>query len=302
MLYLGSIRLPDDAEEFTSLFGDGQTVKGNYKYRMTCYENHYPYGVFPQRELQYVEFAPITIFAGGNGSGKSTLLNVIAEKLQLARSAPFNTTPFFRDYIRLCRVNDGEEAEIPRHSRIITSDDVFQSILQNRRVNERRDRERDDLLAEYWGERHRRENGGGIRQGNVLDYADELHRSNLTRKTPSKYVNAQLSRPAEEASNGECALEFFTNAIGEDALYLLDEPENSLSPVFQVRLVSFLAEAVRFYGCQLVIATHSPILLSLRGARIYDMDSRPVSVTRWTELENVRLLHDFFAEHEEEFE
>ena len=111
-----------------------------------------------------------------------------------------------------------------------------------------------------------------------------------------------LSRPAEEASNGECALKFFTDAIGEDSLYLLDEPENSLSPVFQVQLASFLLEAARFYGCQLVIATHSPILLSIRGARIYDMDACPVTTTRWTELPNVRLLHDFFREHEEDFD
>jgi hypothetical protein len=40
----------------------------------------------------------------------------------------------------------------------------------------------------------------------------------------------------------------------------------------------------------------------MRGARIYDMDARPVSATRWTELENVRLLYDFFAEHRDEFE
>ena len=32
---------------------------------------------------------------GKNGAGKSTLLNIIAEKLQLTRSAPFNNTPFF---------------------------------------------------------------------------------------------------------------------------------------------------------------------------------------------------------------
>jgi len=300
MLYLGSLRLPDGDAEFTALYGDLKAGnRGNYKYRMTCYENHYPFGVFPQRELEYVEFAPITIFAGGNGSGKSTLLNVIAEKLALSRTSPFNTTPFFRDYIKLCRTNDGEETDIPRASRIITSDDVFQSILSSRRINERRDAERDALMQEYWDRR----NEGGFRM-HSLDEADALKRYNhLSRKksTPSKFVREYLSRPAEEASNGECALEFFTNAIGEDSLYLLDEPENSLSPAFQTRLVTFLVEAARFYGCQLIIATHSPILLSMHGARIYNMDARPVEVCRWTELENVRLLHDFFREHDEEF-
>ena len=105
-----------------------------------------------------------------------------------------------------------------------------------------------------------------------------------------------------EHSNGESAFIYFCEKIKEPGLYLLDEPENSLSPVFQVQLASFLLEAARFYGCQLVIATHSPILLSIRGARIYDMDARPVTTARWTELPNVRLLHDFFREHEEDFD
>ncbi|MBE6561612.1 MAG: AAA family ATPase [Ruminococcaceae bacterium] len=295
MQYLHSLRLPDGETEFMQL------AKGDYRGQMTCYENQYPFGIFPKRELERVEFAPITIFAGGNGSGKSTILNVLAEKLRLGRDAPFNTTPFFEEYIRLCRVDDGDHAPVPRASRIITSDDVFQSILANRRASEARDAEREALLREYWEERGRRENGAGYRLTS-LDYADKLKKSNLTRGTPSKYVREFLSRPTQEASNGECALDFFAGAIGENALYLLDEPENSLSPLYQTQLVQFLTDSVRFYGCQLVIATHSPILLALRGARIYDMDARPVSPCRWTELENVRLLHAFFREHDEDFD
>ena len=291
MQYLHSIRLPSGEQEFTQL------AANDYRGQMTCFENQYPFGIFPERELSRVEFAPITIFAGGNGSGKSTLLNVLAEKLQLGRGAPFNTTPFFGDYIRLCRV-DYEEGSAG--GRIITSDDVFQSILAGREANRRRDAEREALLREYWEERGRRERGNGFRMTS-LDYADKLKKSNLTRGTPSRYVREYLSRPTQEASNGECALDFFANAIGENALYLLDEPENSLSPLYQTKLVQFLEDSVRFYGCQLVIATHSPILLSLRGARIYNMDARPVSGCRWTELENVRLLHDFFCDRDDEF-
>ena len=50
-----------------------------------------------------------------------------------------------------------------------------------------------------------------------------------------------------------------------------------------------------------MISTHSPFLLSLRGAKIYDLDSDPVDVRRWTELENVRTYYDFFKKHEREF-
>ena len=43
-----------------------------------------------------------------------------------------------------------------------------------------------------------------------------------------------------------------------------------------------------------MIATHSPFVLAIRGAKIYDLDEEPVDVKRWTELENVRAYYDFF--------
>ena len=85
-------------------------------------------------------------------------------------------------------------------------------------------------------------------------------------------------------------------------MFLLDEPENSLSPERQRELVQFIGDAARFYGCQFVIATHSPFLLSMRGAKIYDLDEEPVDVKRWTQLGNVRAYYDFFRERAREFE
>ena len=68
-----------------------------------------------------------------------------------------------------------------------------------------------------------------------------------------------------------------------------------------MELAQFLQESARFYNCQFVLATHSPFLLAMPGARVYDLDSAPVQPRRWTELENVRAYYDFFKEHEEEF-
>ena len=65
--------------------------------------------------------------------------------------------------------------------------------------------------------------------------------------------------------------------------------------------MQFLENAVRFFGCQFVISTHSPFLLSMKGARIYDLDEDPVDVKKWTQLENVRAYYQFFKEHEDEF-
>ena len=58
--------------------------------------------------------------------------------------------------------------------------------------------------------------------------------------------------------------------------YLLDEPENSLSAENQLKLKQFIEDSARFYNCQFIISTHSPFILSLTDALIYDLDSNPV--------------------------
>ena len=103
-------------------------------------------------------------------------------------------------------------------------------------------------------------------------------------------------------SNGESAMGFFTSQIDENALYLLDEPENSLSVERQMELQKLILDSARYFGCQFVIATHSPVLLSIPDALIYDLDEDPVRTKRWTELKNVRTYYEFFKSHEKEFE
>ena len=133
------------------------------------------------------------------------------------------------------------------------------------------------------------------------DYDELKRRNSARRKTQSSYVREQLMDNVRELSNGESANFYFKQRIGTDALYLLDEPENSLSPQGQIELAEYLEQAVRFMGCQLVISTHSPFLLAMRGAKIYDLDTHPVDIKRWTELGEVRVYADFFTLHQEEF-
>ena len=120
-------------------------------------------------------------------------------------------------------------------------------------------------------------------------------------KTQSKYIRRNLMDNVREHSNGESAFLYFAEKITENGLYLLDEPENSLSPEKQQELFIFLEDSARFFGCQFIICTHSPFLLSMRNAKIYDLDEEMVDVKRWTELKNVRAYYDFFKQHEREF-
>ena len=135
-----------------------------------------------------------------------------------------------------------------------------------------------------------------------LDDYEKLKKVTLARsKTQSQYIRETMMGNVREHSNGESAFIYFEEKIKENALYLLDEPENSLSPERQLELLQFIEESARFYGCQFIIATHSPFLLSMRSAKIYDLDENPVDVKRWTELGNVRAYYEFFKKHDGEF-
>ncbi len=298
MQYLKSFTLPNDSDELDYLLSckSGTLTKLD----MQCYaSNQYPFGIFPHKRLSKIEFEPITIFYGGNGSGKSTLLNVIAEKLRLERTAPFNNSPIIEDYLGFCdyRLSYGTPY-LPDGSAIITSDGVFDFLLDIRTINEGIDRRREELLREYdvtvkseW-------------QMKSLDDYEELRRRNEARRgTKSQYVAKRMQNLEYRMhSNGESAFAYFTNKIEANALYLLDEPENSLSAKLQRELATFLEEAVRFYGCQLIISTHSPFLLSMSGAKIYDLDGDPACVKKWSELENIRAYYELFSGRRGEFE
>ena len=71
-----------------------------------------------------------------------------------------------------------------------------------------------------------------------------------------------------------------------------------LSPSRQLALLSLLKLAVEERGAQLVIATHSPILMAYPGAEILSFDSAPPRVVAWAELEHVTLVRDFLARPE----
>ena len=261
MIYLSHFQFPDQEQEYDFIL----------RQKRTCYDTYYPFQILTKHRLRMLDFEPVTILYGGNGSGKTTALNVIAEKLNLKRGAP-------------------------AEGRIITSDDVFDFMLNLRSLNAGIDRKRETLFDDYLDAKY------SHFQMRSLDDYERLKKVNLARSnTQSKFVRKSLMDNVREHSNGESALLYFEEKIQDNGLYLLDEPENSLSPEKQQELLKFLEESMRFYGCQFIIATHSPFLLSMKGAKIYDLDEEPVDVKRWYELENVRAYYEFFKKHEGEF-
>jgi predicted ATPase len=187
--------------------------------------------------------------------------------------------------------------DIPANSRIITSDDVFDYMLEIRSLNEGVALRREEVREEYLDAKYARF------QVKTMEDFERLRRVNKARrKTQTQFVKSEVIDSVRELSNGESAYKYFTEKIGENGLYILDEPENSLSPGRQMELKGFIEDSVRFFGCQFIISTHSPFLLATPQARVYDLDGAPAGVRRWTELENVRLYHDFFTARRDEFD
>lgn len=285
MIYLSHFQFPDREIEYDFILSQ----------KRTCYDTWYPFQILSRHGLIMLDFEPVTILYGGNGSGKTTVLNVIAEKLNLKRDTLYNRSSFFEDYTALCSYE--AEGGVPEEGRIITSDDVFDFMLNLRSLNVRIDRKRETLFDDYLDAKY------SHFQMRSLDDYEHLKKVNLARSnTQSKFVQKSLMDNVREHSNGESAFLYFSEKIRENGLYLLDEPENSLSPGKQQELLKFLEDSMRFYGCQFIIATHSPFLLSMKGAKIYDLDEEIVDVKRWYELENVREYYAFFKKHEREFE
>lgn len=284
MVYLSTFKFPHVELEYDFIMGQ----------KRTCYDTYYPFQVLSKHNLLRLDFEPVTILYGGNGSGKTTALNVIAEKTGLLRDTLYNRSNFFEDYTKMC--SSEEELKIPEGSRIITSDDVFDFMLDLRSINDGISRKRDELLEEYLDIKY-----SNFRVKSLEDFDHLKKVVSSRRNTQSGYIRKNIKDNVREHSNGESAFLYFADKIRENCLYLLDEPENSLSPEKQQELLKFLEDSARFFGCQFVIATHSPFLLSMKGAKIYDMDEETVDVKRWSELKNVRAYYEFFKMHEREF-
>lgn len=287
----------------------------------TCFEFFYPLNIFPQKGLGRVEFAPVTIFYGGNGSGKSTMLNIIAARLKVLREIPFKPGPFFDWYVNgvdrnvmfggtmkhihldPLSFNSGLSEEwkgIPAESRILASEDVFDKTLTIRGRNREIDRQR-DMVAQKWWAYNVEGKHPNLTTVHGPEYEAWRGVHSMRGKSMSRVIKEEVGFNIKTGSNGENAFEFFMEKVQGNALYLLDEPENSLSATWQVKLASYLEGMARFEGCQFVIATHSPFLLGIRDAKIFDLDSDGVPVRKWTDLENVRQYFAFFRERNGEF-
>lgn len=184
------------------------------------------------RTLDLAFTKPVTFFVGENGTGKSTLLEAIAV---------------------LCRlpVSGGGRSELADRHGPERGSELSQAL---RPTFHRHPLDGYFLRAEF--------------HAHFATLLDE-------READPDFIEDPFmrygGRSLHTRSHGESFLNVLQNRV-RGGVYLLDEPESALSPQRQLALLSLMDELVRAGKTQLVIATHSPILLTFPGARIVCFD------------------------------
>jgi predicted ATPase len=282
LIYLKEFKILNEDEEWRLL------VSGE---KRRIYNNIYPFKIFSEKEFENISFSDITILYGNNGSGKTTLLNIIANKLKSFRKNELDFGRYFNMYVDACEARLSD-FNYPDEIKMISSDDIFDYLLDIQAINSNVNRKKEELAKEYLEYKY------SPSENFYNDYEKIKQKNKANSQTVSRYIRERLgTNNIISQSNGETALLFWEREIKENAIYILDEPENSLSAVNQVKLKKFIEESVRFFNCQFIISSHSPIFLSLNDAKIYDLDSTPVKCKEWMELENVKVYVDLFKDY-----
>jgi predicted ATPase len=98
-----------------------------------------------------------------------------------------------------------------------------------------------------------------------------------------------------ELSHGEGFLKMLRTRVNQPGFYLMDEPDAPLSFVSCLGFVALLHDLAEAGG-QIVVATHSPIVAAVPGARILELGDWGSRPARWRELELVADWREFLRE------
>ena len=104
-----------------------------------------------------------------------------------------------------------------------------------------------------------------------------------------------------QRSHGEGFMKVFLSKLKGHGLYLMDEPEAALSPSMQMTALSAIHQLC-LQNSQLIIATHSPILLAYPHAKIYQFSDTGLSEVLYEQTDHYRLTKDFLNCYEKRLE
>ena len=216
------------------------------------------------------------IFVGDNGSGKSTLLKALADHVGAINVShpkynPFTPVKGLSDALKV--------ATSARHSQsLFFSGEDFITYINYIKVMKETLKHDIDRLKEEYKDKN--------------EYARSLLLGPFYKELSA--LNSAFEKALETQSHGEGFLSFFKARLHSKAVYFLDEPETPLSTINQYQLLVLLYDLTQA-GAQVIIATHSPILMALPDAKIYEFD-KDIHPINYDDIEQVSFLKHFLSD------
>src|SRR4051794_12095334 len=97
-------------------------------------------------------------------------------------------------------------------------------------------------------------------------------------------------------SHGEGFMRFFEERCQRQGIFIFDEPESALSPARQMEFLKLMRRMEEIGHCQIIMATHSPMLMAYPNARLLRLTKyglEPVSVK---ETDHYKVMREFCAD------
>ncbi len=97
-------------------------------------------------------------------------------------------------------------------------------------------------------------------------------------------------------SHGEGFLRFFAERCQRQGIFIFDEPESALSPSRQIEFLKLLRRMDRSGICQVIMATHSPMLMAFPGARLLRLSKYGLEPVTVEDTDHYRLMREFWSD------
>ncbi len=221
--------------------------------------DEYPYSLPAIANLSSLKFHQcVTFFVGENGSGKSTILEAIAAAVGLNPEGGTRNTTF-------------------------STKDTHSNLFKTTRVTRSMRRPHDSyfLRAESFY--------------NLATYMDDDDDPLYSRKD---YLWMYGGKSLHEQSHGESFMATMTNKLRGAGIYLFDEPEAALSPSRQLAALAVFHKLVSTMESQLIVATHSPILMAYPDSIIYNFSDEGIHPIDYKDTEHYAVTKEFLNKPE----
>jgi predicted ATPase len=237
--------------------------------------NPFPFNVPAVKFAKNISLSKgVTIFVGDNGSGKSTLLESIALSVPLPLIGGHILSRAGFDAARvLQRDLDIEWLHETAKGFFFRAED-FSDFLTS--VEKEQEKHRADFRRDMEDENHQ-----------VIEKMAESANHAL------RNMRKEYGGDMQGMSHGEAYLKIFENRIKDKGIFILDEPEAALSPLKQLSLITMIKGLVEKGNTQFILATHSPILMGIPGATLYEISDTSMKAVDFEDTEHYQITKTF---------